>query len=233
MAPPRPSADARIPSGPRPPRPSMDEATSRVMNKGPMTACWSSSKLVEPPNDVLEAGRWSLRRPARPVDSAFRARAGASGGRFQQLRHADQVVGGGGELGPELVSSHPDVAQLPATSHGLHPAEDLFHPFARTLGHRVAGMTNRAPVQGAPAHSGDVLCHLRRDIQLTAVLYEPSGVVGLVSSDGPPSLAADMSAALQHARRGVPLREPRRLVNGDVDDQPVAVLHENVAAEAE
>src|SRR5262249_58188481 len=92
--------------------------------------------------------------------------SGPSGGRlcrcWQQLRHADQVVGRGGEVGPETVTLHTTIARLPPTSDGLEPAEDFLDPLAMPLADRVARMPRPAGVEVRAAVAGDVLRQMWR-----------------------------------------------------------------------
>ena len=68
---------------------------------------------------------------------AFKAWFVASGGDRAQSGQPDQVVGGTGELGPELVALDADVAELATAGHRLPPAEDLLHPLAHALADQV------------------------------------------------------------------------------------------------
>ena len=75
----------------------------------------------------------------------------ASSGRLgEQVGHSDQVVRGGGELGPQLIESDPAVAQLATPAHRLHPAIDLLDPLAHPLAPLVARRAGGAAVDGAP-----------------------------------------------------------------------------------
>src|SRR5450830_668181 len=90
--------------------------------------------------------------PAGPILWPFRP---SSWGTLRRLcrsecpfepRHAHEVEGGAGHVRPELVLRAADVAELPATADGLHPAEDLFDAFAHALAHRIAGMPGDARI---------------------------------------------------------------------------------------
>src|SRR2546423_5556110 len=79
----------------------------------------------------------------------------ASGLGLRRLGHEvpelDGVVGGGSQIGPELVALDPDVTQLATPADDLQPAEDLLHPLTNTLAGGVAEMSDGAAVDPAAA----------------------------------------------------------------------------------
>src|SRR4051795_13329778 len=91
-------------------------------------------------------------------------RSGVSGGGGQrrQASESHQVVGGGHQITGEVDALQPAVARLAEATHRLHPAEDLFNPFAHLLTSAIAGPTGRATVNGA-APASRVLRDVRRD----------------------------------------------------------------------
>src|SRR2546423_4554079 len=121
-----------------------------------------------------------------PSWAARESKRDHSGRLRYQVADTDQVEGGEGHLGPELVTPDPDVPQLAPAAHRLQPAKDLLHPLADALADAVAGLSGGAVVDGAPAPTG-VLGHVRRDPQLPAALPEIPGVVLLVAAPRPPA----------------------------------------------
>src|SRR5438105_3739908 len=157
---------------------------------------------------------------------------GALGGRPSDVLGSqgpdpDQVVGGAGEQQPLAVALTPDVPELPATAHGLHPAEDLLDPLAHPLADRVAGMPSGATVDGAAAVGG-VPRQVRGDRQLAASGHEPASVVATIPGDGEPPPPTSASLTAEQIQACLAFCEAGGLEKIQVDDQPVAVLHQNV-----
>src|SRR3982074_3926934 len=95
-----------------------------------------------------------------------------SGLGLRRLGHAvpepDQVVGGGGQISPELVALDPDVTQLATPADHLQPAEDLLHPLTNTLAGGVAETSDGAAVDSAAALGIDVLGDVGGDTRRVA-----------------------------------------------------------------
>src|ERR1700674_4290381 len=64
----------------------------------------------------------------------------ASCGGRAESGDAEQVVGGGHQMGMQLGALEATIASTAQAAHGLHPAEDLFDPLAYPLAYRVADM---------------------------------------------------------------------------------------------
>src|SRR5215469_8520829 len=76
-----------------------------------------------------------------------------------QTTQPQQVVGGADEVGMQLHASDAAEARATQTTPALHPAEDLFDPFALSLADPVARMPCRTSVQPrspAPVNLGNV-----------------------------------------------------------------------------
>src|SRR5262249_58825328 len=87
-------------------------------------------------------------RRRRRSSSVRSARVPASsGGRRHELRHPEQVVRRGDEVGPEAGAGEAAVATLAPAPDRLAPAEDLFDPLPRALAQRVARMPRGAAIE--------------------------------------------------------------------------------------
>src|SRR5713226_6809955 len=78
----------------------------------------------------------------------------------EQVRHPDEVVGRGRQLGPQLVDAHASVAQLAPAPDRLHPPINLLGALAQPLTELVADLPGGAAVDGT-ALPGRVLSHMR------------------------------------------------------------------------
>src|SRR5437016_3062719 len=134
--------------------------------------------------DCTDLDKPSL-RPGWPAEVA-------SGLGLRRLGHKvpepDQVVGGGGQIGPELVAFDPDVTQLATPADHLQPAEDLLHPLTNTLAGGVAEMSDGAAVDPAAALGIDVLGDVGRHLESAAAGDEVAGVVVLIGTQREPPL---------------------------------------------
>ena len=85
----------------------------------------------------------------------------SSCGDRRQARHAQQVIGTGGQIGLQLRACDADHATLAHAADGLQPAEDLLDAFSFALTGAVAGMTRGACIDCGTT-VGVVLCNMRR-----------------------------------------------------------------------
>src|SRR5437588_9117610 len=108
--------------------------------------------------------------PLRPGWPAEVASGHGLRGLGHEVPEPDQVVGGGGQIGPELVALDPDVTQLATPADHLQPAEDLLHPLTNTLAGGVAEMSDGAAVDPAAALGIDVL----GDVGVTSRARQPA-----------------------------------------------------------
>lgn len=117
----------------------------------------------------------------------------------------------------------------------LDPAEHLLDALADPLAEGVAGMPRRAAVDRRPAHHPAFADHaidgnVRRHRALAQILDEGGDVVSLVRSERD---APAPSAAVEHGKRRLPFRRPGGARERGIERKPVAVLHQDVAHEAQ
>ena len=149
------------------------------------------------------------------------------GGRLD-VGQAGKVVSGGGQFEPELVAGPAQVAQLAAGADRLDPTEHLFDLLAPALTLAVAGMPGRVAVVRA-ASTALGLSHMGRHPQTAHIRDEVARVVGQVRAErGWPA-----DAALQHRQGRVSFGVAAGLGQLDINDQPVAVLGQQMAQVAE
>ena len=117
------------------------------------------------------------------------------------------------------------MAGLSHGAAGLRPSEHLLDPLADFLGEAVAGMACRAPVDGG-APVGVVLGYVRGDLHLAQRRDEGGGVVVLVRAQCNP--VASFHAA-QHGQRGLAFGGAGGVGEDRIDDEAVAVLHQDMA----
>src|SRR6267154_4888030 len=100
-----------------------------------------------------------------------------------QLRHAQQVVGGGGQRRMQCDARGADEARLAQPAVSLEPTEDLFDPLAFALTDRVARVPRGSRIQArrAPALNPR---HVRSDAALAAAGDELAHAVALVGPQG-------------------------------------------------
>src|SRR5229473_8135152 len=75
----------------------------------------------------------------------------ASCGGRAESGDAEQVVGGGHQMGMQLGALEATIASTAQAADGLHPAEDLFDPLADPLTDGVAGMSRGAAAERGAA----------------------------------------------------------------------------------
>src|SRR5438309_1629617 len=176
--------------------------------------------------DCRDLAKRSL-RPGGPAEVA-------SGLGLRRLGHEvpepDQVVGGGGQIGPELVALDPDVTQLATPADHLQPAEDLLHPLTNTLAGGVAEMSDGAAVDPAAALGIDVLGDVGRDFESAAAGDEVAGVVVLIGTQREPALAMPPAQAVEHLEPCLAFGGSCRLGEQGLEEESAdVVLQESVA----
>ena len=165
-----------------------------------------------------------------PVRFVFSCR-----GSCEQLGYSEQVVGGGREGEDSFGPCAPPDLHLIIAGLRLDPAEDLLDALADALADGVAGVARGAPVDGgfAPlagladrAVDGEV----RRDLARSQIADELRHVISLIRAEGD---AAGAPAPVEHHQGRLPLRRAGGLGECCIDHQPVAVLHQGMAHEAQ
>src|SRR3954463_12689954 len=139
-------------------------------------------------------------------------------------------LGVGGERGGELPANAIEAAMpgLAQPGGGLCPAEGLLDALSDDLADLVAGMAGRASVDGGAL---DLSRDVRGDVEGAKLSDEVLGVVALV---GPQRDAArSIGAGFDHVEGRDALGVAVRHGQAGVDHQPVAVLHQGMADEAE
>ncbi len=101
----------------------------------------------------------------------------------RQFGQRDQVVAGDGHFRPQPVAGCSAVAQLPASGHRSHPAEDLLNSFPGPLAQSVPMVAAGAPVDGRPL----LLGHMGRNQHVPASQDETPGVVTTIGPHGDPT----------------------------------------------
>src|SRR5512147_2500540 len=106
-------------------------------------------------------------RASSPRAAAWSLR---SCGFCDELRQADEVVGGKGEGEGHARPIEPAEPGLAQAADGLQPAEDLLDPFTLSLAHRVARMAGGAAVDRGVTAGGrrlvGILRHVGGDAEL-------------------------------------------------------------------
>ena len=146
------------------------------------------------------------------------------GGGFE-LGQAGEVVGGGGQLEPELVAGSTEIAQLAASANRLGPAGDLLDPLAPELALAAARMPGGAAVDGAAPAAvvlGDPRSSRGQAVRGHTQGPRPPDEVARVIGGGPRPAwparrrCAPASPASPHARPGHRPRSARRRRLGPV-----------------
>src|SRR5512138_1619531 len=159
-----------------------------------------------------DSTRSQLVAAARP---AGRPAVPALGRAGSERAHPDQIVGGGGEEEDPVHPVDAPVPQLAQLAHRLHPAEDLFNPFAHPLTHGIPRVPRRAPVDGPAGRlAGDV----RRGADGTHRLDEGPLVESFVAADPAPAPARSRSRAPPCPSPPPP--QPPRRARGDSPSAP-------------
>ena len=179
---------------------------------------------------VAGAFGWPVGYPS-PVSDVLRDRVlpedrRRTGGGGVEGGDADEVVDGGGDLEPGPVALSAEVAEFAAAADGLDPAEGFLDPFPDP--HADTAWPAWRVVRPSIAERCRVVfwatCGVNPSSRAPAT--KPSGVVALVPGDGAaPSARGEPG---EHLDRGGPLGVAVGGGQLGVDDQRVAVLHQQV-----
>src|SRR5215469_11709926 len=99
----------------------------------------------------------------------------------QNLRNADEIVGGGRQHEEPFDQRPSTMACLAQTADGLDPAEGFLDPLPLDGADAITGVTGGAGIDRRAA-VGIVLRHMRRTATFTAAGHEVSGIVVLVAA---------------------------------------------------
>lgn len=150
--------------------------------------------------------------------------------RLPKVSHPHQIINGrreGEEPDDSRYAPEFDLAEQP---HRLHAAEGLVDPFAFLLTDCVARVP-RGPAINRTGPVRRVLGHMGRDLPCPKILHELLGVVVLIAP--PQGDASGQRVGIHQGQGGVPLRGPRGGCHYRLNDQPVAVLHEDMPHETQ
>src|SRR6202171_3977582 len=150
----------------------------------------------------------------------------ASCGGRAESGDAEQVVGGGHQMGMQLGALEATIASTAQAAHGLHPAEDLFDPLAYPLAYRVADMTRGAAVERRAPSAPLLARAVRGDLERAACGHELTSVVALVGPEGNPPAARQLR--LQHRPGAFALGVAVGRLDRELDQETVAVLHQGI-----
>ena len=126
-----------------------------------------------------------------------------------------------------------DIIALPLACDRLCPAEHLFNPLADARADGIAGMARRAPVDGRAA-ALCVLCDMRHGTEFPQLHHKVRCVEALVAANRDASRRPILAGhALDHLQRRIPLGVTGGAGEFSIDHKAAAVLHENVADEAQ
>ena len=112
----------------------------------------------------------------------------SSGGNRQEVADPHQVVGGGSEGEHPTDPVNTSMPGLAQAADGLHPTEDLFHPFALDLTDGVTRMAGGAAVDGAVSFARDV----RSDLISAQLTHQVLLVVTLIAAQRNSMPAGDL-----------------------------------------
>lgn len=155
---------------------------------------------------------------------------GASYGGAQQLRQADQIVGGHREGELPIDFEQPAMARLAQSGDGFSLAERFLDTLADAQADGVAGMAGGAAVNRR-APRADVLRHMRRGVDFAQFGHEVLRVEALVAAHG--DLVRPVGMRFEQMQYRQTLGMTRCAGGHRADDQPVAVFHQCVPHEGE
>src|ERR1700692_1364892 len=146
----------------------------------------------------------------------------------QNLWDANEVVGDGSQDEEPFHQAAPTMPGFAQPTDGLHPAKGFFDPLALDCADAIAGMAGRARVDRGAA-VGIVLRDMRRAAALATTGDKVGGVIVLVTTHR----AAGSGIVLDHGERGGALGGAVGLGQPRLDDEPVAVLRQQMPNVAE
>src|SRR5439155_9382298 len=117
--------------------------------------------------------------------------------------------------------------QLPHERDCLQPSEAFFDPLPLFLADGITRVSCGAAINRAAAAPSQVLRHVRHHLQISALGHKTERVESFVSSNGHRLRAGN---PLQHNQRRIPLRRAIGHEYFCVDNQPVAILHQQIPA---
>src|SRR5262245_31269220 len=132
----------------------------------------------------------------------------------QNLRNANEIVGGGGQDEEPFDQRPSAMAGLAQATDRLHPAEGFFDPLTLDRADAITWMPCRAAFDRRTA-SGIVLGDMRRAATLAATGNEVSGIIVLVAAHR----AAWLDIVLDHRKRGRALGCAVGLAQPRIDDE--------------
>ena len=115
--------------------------------------------------------------------------------------------------------------ELPHEPDGLLPTEALLDQLPLLLTHGITAMPRGSLVDGAAAF-GRVLRHMRRHVPGSHARNEGSRIVTFVGSERPATFS--LGKSVQHGQRCLTFGCARRAHDFGIDDQAVAVVHQDV-----
>ena len=119
-------------------------------------------------------------------------------------------------------------AYLPHPRHRFQPRKRPLDDGPPRLAHRVAAMPCRPPVDGAAAILV-VLRHVRRDVHSLQRRHHIPAIVGFVRAQSEAMAAPFLPHRIRHQDRRIGLRRSIGLRQHRVHDEPVPVLHHDMA----
>ena len=147
--------------------------------------------------------------------------------RCGQIADAHQIVGCAGEGKDPVHLRHSAMAYFAHQRNRLQPAEAFFDPLPFLLTDGIAMMPRRAAIDRAAAWSLLIPGHMRRDVQIPALGDKTQGVKRFVSAHRHPLRSRNL---FQHHQRCVSFCPPGGRHRFGLDDQPVAILHQQIPA---
>src|SRR5688500_16813357 len=140
----------------------------------------------------------------------------------QELAHPKEAVGSGDEGSGQGRSLNASEPRPPEAAYGLHPAKDFLDPFADHVADSVAAMACGAAVDRGRLLLRDV----RDDVALATCGDEAPHVIALVAAQGDATVAE--LRVIEHLQRIAPFGPTVGLVDAEIHEQAVAILHQRV-----
>src|SRR5579863_210895 len=147
-----------------------------------------------------------------------------------QSAQAQQVVSGAHKVSMQLHPLNAAKARTTKSAEALHPAKDLFDPFALSLTDPVAPVARRARIEPRGVAALD-LRNVRPNALAAQKANEAPAVIALVGTQAR-RLQMLASLALEELTGRCRFALQRR-AHADIHAQPVTVLHQGVSAEAQ
>ena len=142
----------------------------------------------------------------------------------QDLRNANEIVGGSGQDEEPFNQCPSAMARFAQATDGLDPAEGFLDPLPLDRADAIARVAGGAGIDRRAAVRV-VLRDVRRAATFAASGHEVSGIVVLIAAHR----AAGSDTVLDHIERGLTLRRAVRLGHPGINDEPVAVLRHQMS----